>query len=269
MLAVADLVVLSVIIVCCTISRMIDACNDVVWLLYASVTSNALLNCAKMATPWLIMVSVVDRYFVVCRPQLAVRYSPLPRARLAVCAVWIGSAVFSFPQFFEYTVNESAFEPSVLLTTSYIIFYRFYYSFLCGLLLPVSLSIFFLCRLARAPRLSYAANQNQSRFGDRDVIEIDGQRHLTSSMSVVVVVFLVFHVVVFVHEMCMTGLIDFSDQSIVNDVATGSIDMVATFLAVIVASVKVLIYSAMCRNFRRILFNVCCCGSATIPPWPV
>jgi len=68
---------------------------------YVNSVIRALYDVALSATKWLVVVVTFDRFLIICRPQLAAKYSNTTYVGKAVFAVWIASVLVHTPQFLE------------------------------------------------------------------------------------------------------------------------------------------------------------------------
>jgi len=173
MLAVADMIYLFVCIV--GHSATIVLVHDV----YVNIVIRTLHDIALSVTKWIFVVVAVDRYLIVCRPQLAAKYSS------TVCAVWIASVLVHIPQFLEAS--------DLFDRRAYILGYRIGFQlFVCNFL-PVSLII------------THSAFRAMFVVRNEATTVVDDKRGMTIILNKVAAVFVAIHIISTIIQMYLRG----------------------------------------------------------------
>ena len=201
MLAVADVAFLVTSSILIVISHVVyfegylsESALALVWSAYIIASVIPFWWITFMATVWLVILVAAERYVVAWRPLLAIRYTTVPRLRLAVIIVWVGSIAFSVPRFFEHQVEQNYgfhLEPTTLaMSASYHIIYRMLLCFLVHFVLPFSFLVFFVHRLVQSVRQDTASQrrlqhlqQTSDVSDERRTVTIGRERRSSSSFS--------------------------------------------------------------------------------------
>lgn len=279
MLAVADtgfLVTSSVLIIIPHVAYFSEHLSEsafaLVWLPYIIASFVPFWCITLMAAVWSVVLVAAERYVIAWRPQLAHRYTTMPRLRLAVIVVWVASIVFSVPRFFEHQIepnNGFRLEMTTLaMSASFAIIYRMLLCFLVHFVLPFSFLVFFVHRLVQSVRQDAASRGRMQQLQQTDDVgdgATDGD-DWTKTLIFLVVFVLVCQIIAHVCDAYSLSLfygfiteqLD-SYTSHNHHIAYAYVSVLGLLALVVSSSFKLVIFIASNPGFRRVLLG--CCGS--------
>jgi hypothetical protein len=222
-----------------------------------------LWHIAFVASVWLMVVTAADRYVIACQPLFAVTLSTMSRTRAAVCVLWLASALFNSPRFFELRVLENEHASTLDSTelrdsSNYVVVYRICLHLVVTCLLPFLLLVFFRQHLRR-----YLRNPPANIQLDEAAV---GERRCTSMLIAVITVYLVCQLP---YHSCDVYLLSYAYRSVTEHIDENTmyfhhvahlyVIAFSNFLNVITSSVKFVVYVTTNKTFRRTLINTLMC----------
>ena len=246
--------------------------NAPLYIRYRKPIGKPIVDTCSNTAIWLTLTFTIERYIGVCHPMKGRSWCTPERARYITIAVCLSAAIITFPEFFEYHVEE-AVDPATNLTVlnpaqtkfGSAHSYKWGYSYINQALftfLPLLLLIIFNSFLIRAvltaSKKRRAMTNDIGVTNDRQDRQNREQQKITIMLIGVVIVFLICQLPQAIMNLYVTYIQvtkSFTDRTII---IVTILSNVFNLLVQINSSMNFILYSSLSLRFRRVFKRIFC-----------